>query len=95
MECQPIASESHSKFSDEHPPWAEAYPWAVAIIVVLGLLIVILVMGAFYLYTGTEMFQKINNLKKRMKGLPKSGPMTAVVTDIEGWTGELPGNQLL
>lgn len=54
---------------------------------VLGFFVVILIAGVFYLYKGTEVFHKVNNLKKRMKGLPTSGPFAAVVTDIEGWTG--------
>ncbi|KAF5834036.1 nucleotide cyclase, partial [Dunaliella salina] len=30
--------------------------------------------------------RKLRNLKKRAHGLPKSGPFTVVVTDIQGWT---------
>ena len=48
----------------------------------------VLIIG-FHLYKGTEVLQRVYNLKKRLKGLPESGPFTAVVTDIQGWSGEL------
>jgi len=80
FECQ-----TPSKASDQS--WVEAYPWAVAIIVVVGCLLVSVLLVGFYLYKGTEILQRVYNLKKRLAGLPESGHFTAVVTDIQGWSG--------
>eukprot|EP00983_Pelagomonas_calceolata_P107741 1159381-Pelagomonas_calceolata.AAC.10 len=75
--------------SDGSDSWEEAYPWAIVIIVVVGCFLLITMLLGLYLYKGTEVVQRLNNLKKRMHGLPTSGPFTAVVTDIQGWTGEV------
>eukprot|EP00983_Pelagomonas_calceolata_P046461 1140189-Pelagomonas_calceolata.AAC.2 len=74
--------------SGESKSWEESHPWAVVIIVVVGCVLFITLLLSLYLWKGTEVVQKLNNLKKRMQGLPTSGPFTAVVTDIQGWTGE-------
>eukprot|EP00200_Dunaliella_tertiolecta_P016199 CAMPEP_0202420912 /NCGR_PEP_ID=MMETSP1128-20130828/50064_1 /ASSEMBLY_ACC=CAM_ASM_000463 /TAXON_ID=3047 /ORGANISM="Dunaliella tertiolecta, Strain CCMP1320" /LENGTH=971 /DNA_ID=CAMNT_0049028911 /DNA_START=73 /DNA_END=2985 /DNA_ORIENTATION=- len=73
--------------SGESKSWEESHPWAVVIIVVVGCVLFITLLLSLYLWKGTEVVQKLNNLKKRMQGLPTSGPFTAVVTDIQGWTG--------
>eukprot|EP00200_Dunaliella_tertiolecta_P006484 CAMPEP_0202342542 /NCGR_PEP_ID=MMETSP1126-20121109/3063_1 /ASSEMBLY_ACC=CAM_ASM_000457 /TAXON_ID=3047 /ORGANISM="Dunaliella tertiolecta, Strain CCMP1320" /LENGTH=1296 /DNA_ID=CAMNT_0048933515 /DNA_START=311 /DNA_END=4201 /DNA_ORIENTATION=- len=82
FECQALQLDT----SDDRESWEEAYPWAIVIIVVVGCFLLITMLLGLYLYKGTEVVQKLNNLKKRMHGLPTSGPFTAVVTDIQGWT---------
>jgi len=82
LECQAL-----KRSSADDMRWVEAYPWAVVIIVVFGLTCLLLLAIGLYLYKGTEVMQKLTNLKKRMRGLPTHGPFTAVVTDIQGWTG--------
>ncbi|KAF5828609.1 hypothetical protein DUNSADRAFT_17322 [Dunaliella salina] len=81
FECQaPLDATAENK------SWEEAHPWAIVIIVVVGCALLITLLLGLYLYKGTEVVQRLNNLKKRMHGLPTSGPFTAVVTDIQGWT---------
>lgn len=67
--------------------WVDAYPWAVVIIVVIGCLLSFLLLVGFYVYKGTEILQRAYNLRKRISPLPQSGNFTAVVTDIQDWSG--------
>eukprot|EP00967_Tisochrysis_lutea_P108011 scaffold167073_cov18-Tisochrysis_lutea.AAC.1 len=90
FECQALQLDT----SDDRESWEEAYPWAIVIIVVVGCFLLITMLLGLYLYKGTEVVQKLNNLKKRMHGLPTSGPFTAVVTDIQGWTVVLPSHEV-
>jgi len=84
FECQ---SPDPVLASNKDKSWAKTRPWAVVVIIVVGLIFVAVLVLGCYLYRGTEVMQKLSNLKKRLHGLPTSGPFTVVTTDIQGWTG--------
>ncbi|KAF5834861.1 nucleotide cyclase [Dunaliella salina] len=87
FECQvPEFKRSSSDSAGDHSKWIENYPWVVVIVVFVGCGLLVALSFILYLYKGKSLMRKIRNLKKRAHGLPKSGPFTVVVTDIQGWT---------
>jgi hypothetical protein len=70
---------------DNNVPWYHAYPWAVALLAIAGCALVAFAVWYFFFRRGSRppFVQKIIDLRKRMKGLPTSGTISIVVTDIE------------
>ena len=72
-----------------------AFPWALPIIVVCGLLLLLVVAVplAPYLCCAPSRggrpiaIQAVINMRKRLKGPPQGCPVAEVVTDIEGYSG--------
>uniref|UniRef100_A0A7S3VNQ7 Guanylate cyclase domain-containing protein n=2 Tax=Dunaliella tertiolecta TaxID=3047 RepID=A0A7S3VNQ7_DUNTE len=87
FECQvPQLIKSSSGSEEDHSKWIEDYPWVVVVVVFVGCGLLVALSFVLYLYKGKALMRKLRNLKKRAHGLPKSGPFTVVVTDIQGWT---------
>eukprot|EP00983_Pelagomonas_calceolata_P077556 1153917-Pelagomonas_calceolata.AAC.4 len=82
----PQLIKSSSGSEEDHSKWIEDYPWVVVVVVFVGCGLLVALSFVLYLYKGKALMRKLRNLKKRAHGLPKSGPFTVVVTDIQGWT---------
>ena len=68
--------------------WFHQYPWILALIAIVGCALVGLFIWFFFFRRGSRppFVQRILDLRKRMKGLPTSGTISIVVTDIEGFS---------